>query len=149
MVKCSECGFLAARNTNTRGLDETEREFREKGIFPLVLDQLGRNQHAGWETIPVCFTRSCDIRGLVRKFGGKDSEKYIAVHFIINDDRKCKQFTEWTQGLTPREHQEMTIKDRERKWHIAELVLIIFGNLLAAGLATWLTVYLTTRAPTP
>jgi hypothetical protein len=34
MVRCSECGFLAARNIDTRNLDEVEEEFRRNGNPP-------------------------------------------------------------------------------------------------------------------
>ncbi len=116
MVKCADCGFLAARNRTTRELDEAEGLFREYGTAPIVYDKTGRNPYAGWEQILVCFARSHDLGGEVAEFGAKDGQKNIAVHYVINQDRECKSFTKWSQGSTPKEHREMMDREEWRKW---------------------------------
>jgi len=54
MVKCAECGFLAARNITTRELEEAEDTFREKGIPPNIIDDDGRLRPKH-EQLPLCF----------------------------------------------------------------------------------------------
>lgn len=149
MVKCSECGFIAARTWKTRELVEIEEEKRCSGK---IGDELSK-----FEPSPVCFINSFDIKEeveILRKAAHDEPSQdsiggYISPHWeiyvkaVLNIERKCKSFRRWQQGFTPKEHKEMVDRDKERRWHFWELVLIIGGNLLAAGLTAWLTVYLT------
>jgi hypothetical protein len=56
----------------------------------------------------------------------------------IQQDRKCRFFTKWRQGFTPKEHREMLDRElrikEERRWRIAEIILI----LVLSGLFTLL-----------
>lgn len=113
MVKCVECGYLAARNVSNRGLDEVEDLFRDKGMPPAIYDASGHNPHQGWNPTPLCFSRCYDLIDEVSRLGMAESQKCIAVLSVITDDRQCSSFTKWHRGSTPKEHQEMM--DRERR----------------------------------
>lgn len=143
MAKCSECGFLAARNVETRSLDETERAFRERGTPPVVGYYAGgggaRHVH---ERLPLCFVGSYDLRALFRQFAGKDDPDYASVAIIIEEERGCKEFTKWQQGFTPKEHREMILDEKhtreERRWRIINIILIV----VLSGLFTLLGAFI-------
>jgi hypothetical protein len=149
MAKCSECGFIAARTWRTSEFVEIEEGKRYSGEIGSELSK--------FEPTPVCFINSFNIKEeieILRKAAHDEPSQdsiggYIPPHWeihvkaVLNTERKCQSFRKWQQGFTPKEHKEMADRDRERVWRFWELVLIIAGNLLAAGLAAWLTVYLT------
>lgn len=115
MVKCAECGFLAARNITTRELEEAEETFREKGITPLIGQLQGRPM-ARHESLPLCFARAYNLLDEFKEFAGKDNPDYTSVHFVIYEERECEAFTEWQQGFTPREHKDMLDQQKWRAW---------------------------------
>lgn len=149
MVRCADCGFLAARNLNTRELDEAEESFRQDGTFPPINDEKGHNPHAGWESAPVCFIQHYDLREEIKQQGLNDKEKYSGVHSVINKDRECKSFTKWRQGSTPKEHREMMDRQEwsnwqekqrndDKRWRIIELVVLVIGAGLFTLLGAWI-----------
>jgi len=108
--KCVDCAFLSAKNLDSRNLDEVEGEFRRTGNPPLHL--LGGREiyypiHKGY---PICFVQKYNLPDLFEKTSGQEPNKFLA---IINEGRECDLFTEWKQGFTPKEHQEMI--DRQRR----------------------------------
>lgn len=147
MVKCSECGFLAARNIYTRGLDEVEEEFRQNGVPPVGV--LG-GKEIGYpiqRQQPLCFIREYDLLDSFRK-GTKNGGATQSFLAVINEDRRCDPFTKWQQGFTPKEHREMIDRQEWRnwqekqhkeniKWRITELIFLVIG----AGLFTLLGAY--------
>jgi hypothetical protein len=64
--KCADCGYLAARNIDTRGLDEVEKTVREIGK-PMLVKSL-QAQAQGWkpdkpkhEELLICFMQKRDL----------------------------------------------------------------------------------------
>ena len=110
MAKCSECGFLAARNTQSRKLEEVEEQSRQDG-------NIGKQRYV---LVPVCFVRSINIKEEAKLLWHDDKRKRDEpdwsgyVKKIINAERECKPFTEWHQGFEPKEHQEML----DRQWQL-------------------------------
>lgn len=115
MVKCSECGFLAVRDIDTRELEEVDGTFREWGRPPLKRIG-GRNQYKGQYDIPLCFVQSYNLYDEVKTAGGKPELDYVIVKSIIDQDRQCNSFIKWQQGFTPKEHREMIDREAMRKW---------------------------------
>lgn len=135
MVKCSECGFLASRDVQTRRLEETELEIRSEGALSIA-----------WNTgkpfdkyePPICFKQAPDFKFIPYSQGvtlqrDKASKQ---VYDEIQRDRECEFFTKWRQGFTPKEHQDMLDRElrikldekrrtEERRWHIVEIILIV------------------------
>lgn len=105
MAKCSDCGFLAIRDRQTRELLEVEQVTRDTGkrekisISSLLFDY------------PICLTRAYDLN---LEMGERpNAEKILAV---IQKERLCNEFTEWHQGLTPKGHWEMVDREARLKW---------------------------------
>ena len=146
MVKCADCGYLAVRNVDSRELEEVEEDFREKGTGPVVERHAG-NPHLRHEKQPLCLLGA---EGLSEDFRAAIENKLPEngrVRGIIQKERPCREFREWRQGSTPKEHREMM--DREfllkredkrdadqrawqseesrsnRKWRFAEFLLAI------------------------
>ncbi len=111
MDKCADCGFLAARNIDTRNLDEVEREFRRSGEPP---NQIMAGKEIGYpihKRYPVCFVQEYDLLDLFEKINGDEYKRFLVV---IDEERRCEPFTTWKQGFTPKEHQEMI----DRQWKL-------------------------------
>ena len=113
--KCQDCGFLTARNRDTRYLDEAEASFRETGT-PLKIRNLQTQKH-GWpsntekdEDFPICFKQ---IRGLMAEAKATVAPTHARkVLQVITGEKECDYFVDWMQGFTPKEHQEMI----DRQW---------------------------------
>jgi hypothetical protein len=148
MAKCSECGFLAARNLYTRQLEEVEKEYRDNGAsptkpFPDGVEMMSINGIRNVYGLPVCFARAFPLDlEIVASASSKDN----GILTVINRERQCPYFVKWQQGFTPKEHQEML--DRQRKleqedkrrtsdriWHWVELVLTLAIGAMIAFLA--------------
>ncbi len=136
MVKCSECGFLASRNVQSRQLEETEQEIRMEG-GPVIVWNTEKPLHH--TEPPICFMRVEDYKSIpYTLFGDNDMVKSE-----IQRERTCKDFIPWQQGFTPKEHREMMDrklmlemeekrKRNDRKWHWIELfVTLAFGAIIA------------------
>jgi hypothetical protein len=120
VVKCSECGFIAARNTQTRELEEIEYKSRQDG-------NIGRQRYV---LIPICLAMATNIDEEVKKL--REQPKYYEkqneigetvwptfptlVKEILNQERECTFFTKWQQGFTPKEHREMIDRQAMLKW---------------------------------
>ena len=107
MVKCSECGYLAVRDKDSRELKEAEVEYRKRGL-----------RIAKYEYIPICFVQVRDFRDEVINKKGASNLDNISIGEFISKEIKCELFTKWLQGLTPKEHVEMIDRERMLKWQI-------------------------------
>ena len=107
MVKCQDCGFLAARDRETRKLVEVEKEMRQTGISPQLI---GTTTHK-YQSIPICFVRAFDLADGIKT--QEDSRSFL---HVIQIDRNCEKHTPWHQGFSPREHKEMIDAERLRDW---------------------------------
>ncbi len=107
MVKCSECGFLAVRNVETRELEEAESVYREFGVSPLMGKMEGHptDRHS---TIPLCIRGYQGLQHEITEALASDSR----VSQVVHKDRDCELYTEWLLGFSPKEHLEML----DRKW---------------------------------
>jgi hypothetical protein len=120
-VRCSECGFLASRNVHSRQLEETEQRTRDKGYVD-----------TGCREAPICLAGASDLwadSGITAQtvcYGNVDG-----IRLAIQKERECKEFVEWQQGFTPKEHREMIDWERERRWHSIELIVFVVVTLLA------------------
>jgi len=131
MAKCSECGFLAVRNTKSRQLEETEQDIRETGVIERLFDDSERVHEIGsgyprYEP-PLCFIGAIDLRTETGKYGEGTQER---IKSAINEERECGSFTQWQQGFTPKEHREMIDRKWEKKWHWIEIGIIIVVTAL-------------------
>lgn len=117
MVRCADCGFLAARNLRTRQLDEVEALTRESGMHAEA--HTGDATLAYGQTIPIhsylhdavllCFARKYNLASEVQP---GHTGAAAAMFPVIRKERECDAFTDWKQGFTPREHREMLDRDR-------------------------------------
>jgi hypothetical protein len=150
MAKCSECGYLALRNRETRELDEAETAFRRDGKLIEITRAYASKvwdkgtmlheqvlSHSIHEELPLCFARNVDLR---QGFKEPDPEHdsintqrvdEATVKGIVVKERECKTFTKWQQGFTPKEHREMIDQERERRWHFIELIVFVIITLIA------------------
>lgn len=157
MVRCADCGFLAMRNAETRVLCETEGGFRKTGNHPRMLTA----RFNVYEEVPICFKDARDFKEIGVVWGATDAEQRVAA---LNLEHDCKQWEDWRQGLSPKEHQEMLDRqkliewqaDREDKdrqwrddqrksdhrWRALELLIIGVIGVLMAGAFTILGAFI-------
>ncbi len=115
MVKCSECGFLASRNLQSRQLEETEPEIREEGALSIA-----------WNTDkpfdkyepPICFMQvpDFDVIPYSLQFVLQRDKEKEKIRAEIQRERMCESFIEWRLGATPKEHREMLDRKEMLKW---------------------------------
>jgi hypothetical protein len=136
MAKCAECGFLAILNEETGELQETQWLIRQDGVL----------------ASPLCFMRVYDLwaesntpRGNY-DFTSRTSSLIVAT---LQKERECNQFVKWQQGFSPKEHREMIDREKQdkleaeirasnKRWHIAEIIMII----ILTGLFTLLGAFI-------
>ena len=90
MPNCSECGYLALRNSTLYRLEEADGDFRKTGKLP--------NNH--FASRPLCFVRSDEFPQFT------DSQS-PTIEAAINATNQCECPTEWIQGFSPKETFEM------------------------------------------
>lgn len=160
MVKCSECGFLASRNLQTRQLEETEPEIRSEGALSIAW-----NTEKPFNTYepPICFMQVSDFKAIPYslQFVLQRDEEKKKVLSEIQRERECKSFTTWIPGSTPKEHQEMIDREARLRWQTEreeadkkwrskqEWRLVIMGGIIAGvftllgtGIGVFLTIFL-------
>ena len=115
MVKCSECGFLASRNVQTRRLEETELEIRSEGALSIAWNT--EKPFDKYEP-PICFMQAPDFKAIPYSTDVTYNRDKVSkeVYDEIQRDRECEFFTKWRQGFTPREHREMLDRQEWREW---------------------------------
>ncbi len=142
MVKCADCGFLACRNVLTRQLEETEQEVRDEG-GPVIA--WNTEKPIGRFEPPICFMKSRGYKAIPYQLFVDNS----AVKAEIQRERSCELFIRWTQGSTPKEHQEMMDREEQRKWQerqrrddfkwrILELIVLVVSAGLFTLLGAWI-----------
>lgn len=128
--KCIDCGYLSRRNSETHNLDEVERD--ENGRVAS-----GNYQSDIMYSLSICFARERKLQSEYRKIEKFEIERGILNSITTNEQvvtiiRKCKSFTKWQQGFTPKEHREMMDREREKRFHIIEIILILIVTLIAS-----------------
>lgn len=109
MVKCSECGFLAVRNTKTRTLVEAEFDYRQTGEQPKApLEYVSRKFYSDY---PSCFVLAVQLKCEIG-----ESCHSSKICQAIKLDRDCEKFTPWLQGFSPKEHKEMLHEKQLLEW---------------------------------
>ncbi len=122
MAKCAECGFLAARNSHNRQLEEVENVFREEGKPSLIYDKDALLGMGGrHESEPLCFAQVYDLRSEFMASTLENHPSYSipdneSIRSVIHETRKCNNFVRWQQGFTPKEHREMIDRKEMLKW---------------------------------
>ena len=149
MGKCAYCGYLSVRNKDDYSLDEPSIDFREKGQVATTWDDKGRNPHSLHEPIPLCFARQAYLGDATKAIKDRKNP-FGEVKKIIQNDNDCKEFIDWQQGFTPKEHREMMDRKKmmewqmereknDRKWHRIELIAIILGTGFFTLLGAWIS----------
>jgi hypothetical protein len=144
MRKCANCGYLSVRNKADYSLGEATIDFREKGKVPIAYDDKGCNPHALHEAIPLCFARQAYLASKAKEIEDRNNP-VKEVKAIIQEENDCKEFTDWQQGFTPKEHREMMAREEMRRWYSGQQwklvavagVFVLLGGFLGA-LITWL-----------
>lgn len=142
-VRCDRCGFLALRQLRDKQLVETNEHYRNK-VNTAIWDMM--ESHEG---TPLCFVRHIDIQKIVYEAMTKAGELRQDVIFrIVHKERYCNDFTKWVQGFTPKEHYEMTDREKwrewqrsDRKWHIIGACAQAFIIAALAGLFAVISIF--------
>lgn len=109
-----------------------------------------------YPSMPICFVQRYDLWQETHLTERTEDVPASMVLEIISKERDCVPsvgqlgFTAWRQGFTPKEHREMMDREamqrlqfereeadrrwrrEERYWRIGELLMIIFGGVVAA-----------------
>lgn len=158
MVKCIDCGYLANRNKESRELVEVERSENGDINNPLVLVRGSFDSGlSSWLPVyddPVCFARANNLQSEIRVEPVETSPESVftkKIRGVITKERTCGRFTDWQQGLTPKEHMEMldrkTMLEYQAKQQsylvkVAGIFAIIAG-IVGAGIGSLITWLLT------
>jgi len=94
-----------------RRLMDAELSFRDGGEVPKTTSSSGGLE--AHEEVPICFVRVIHFPG--DWFRTKTGEQR---RNELNSEIECDEFTPWQQGLTPKEHLEMNILERQRAWQV-------------------------------
>jgi hypothetical protein len=98
MVKCADCGLLAAENRGSHELIEVDSRVRLPGNDAIGAIDI-RNSY---ELMPVCCAHAADLQA---ELAGNGSAK--AIQECIQRDRQCKPMRQLVKGRTPQWHLEM------------------------------------------
>lgn len=147
MVKCTDCGFLSARNIKTRQLEEAEHLFRDVGSPVQIGPDKIYPPHFVHELMPYCGTNEYDLITEMETAQEHPINRGInntEVLSVIRKERDCGGYTKWFPGFSPKEHSEM--RDRQewqewqekqrkedKRWRIIELVVLVILTLVVAG----------------
>jgi hypothetical protein len=103
-VKCADCGYLAVRVRRTRLLFDAEQDYRDSGSIPSI------GNEGIYDPAPICFVRAINISAEYKPADGTPERQKI-----VQKERDCQEFTEWQQGLTPKEHLEMNLLEQQQQ----------------------------------
>ena len=142
-VKCATCGYLGSRNSVSRHLEETDYTTRESGIIPLYFreDKIYHPTH----TPPFCSRHVIDLE---YEAGIKNQTLDISIITkkilpVMQKERDCKSWIKWMEGFTPQEHRQMEFEEKvrrsDKRWHIAEIILIVVLSGLFTLLGAWIS----------
>lgn len=146
MVKCSDCGYLASRNVQSRLLEETEQEIRKEGSS---VEAINTGKPMDKYEPPICFMRSTEYKSFPLTVFDEYKD---AIRSEIQRERDCNLFTLWQQGFTPKEHREMIDREwmqkrederrkDERAWQTKQgwqLAMVAGIFTIIGGFITWL-----------
>lgn len=100
MSRCADCGYLAIRNPDTHELEETISDIREFGELPTIFPKSGSGVVRLLHTkTPVCFAMAANL--------AKEIQDGCKFKDAINKDRQCARWSQWKQGYSPKEHDQM------------------------------------------
>ena len=140
MRTCKNCGFLALRDEITAESIEVHAYVREN-----------RPLRGVW-LLPVCYVAAFNLKREVQEVHESGSINVSESHAkVIQKDRSdCWKWTQWSPGLSAREHLFMLDKEKERKrkarrWIWGAIVIGSFlvlaalaGPILAVLIEHWL-----------
>ena len=144
MVKCSECGFLATWLRKKSTFREASQYFRETG-------QPEDTPADYAEYLPQCFVRQCDLASEVaaNPLLATGSSYSNIVSGVIKKERDCLSITPWSQGFSPKEHQEVLfnkqIVETQRKHANRSLFIACLSTFLAVA-GTVSVAYITSKS---
>lgn len=98
MGVCRECGYLGVRDSRHGKTHEATKAFRERGM------QLCPTEKTSGE----CF---CIVGGEAFP----TSDEAAKGPAVVKLDGSCKDFIQWQQGLTPKEHIMVSLVERWRR----------------------------------
>lgn len=116
MVKCKDCGYVGAREFQTRILLEVDEGFREQAERGHVMSN--KTLYFGK---PIC---AAMVFNLGSEVAGDGRDDTLA---ILHMNRNCDVFTSWQQGYSPKEHLDMNLlkeqqaaeqsrREQEQEW---------------------------------
>ena len=108
MVKCSDCGFLAAR---TLGHADSLPQFVELQEGQRTDKHI--SQTAWYDTHLYCFMRETWFQ---EKKGQVEYGYLTDLSPLIDVEHDCESFTPWQQGFGPKEHWDMVDRERIVRW---------------------------------
>ena len=122
MRACKNCGFLAQKDEITAGSIEVPPSVRENPSL-----------HRLWPW-PVCYVAAFNLKREVQEVHESDLINVSdSIAEVIQKDRSdCWKWTQWSPGLSAREHLLMLDKEKEReqeerRWRLG---VIVIGSLL-------------------
>lgn len=132
MVKCADCGFLSTWDTVDQEHRESTATYRKTGLR----DDRDEGNAERWEGR--CLVRFWDLPKLVadeRTRLGDGGLTSTARRTTFHEERDCPKFTPWSQGFSPKEHQQMLNnqlllewQEKRRRsdllWHRVELAIV-------------------------
>ena len=123
-VRCADCGFLEAREVQTRQVAEVEPQMRSDWR------QSPTSRSNGFVYIdrPLCFANVPEFDTELGAFGDSSvgrPEILLKADAVIHRERECGAFTKWQPGHTPKEHQEMLLNaetiERQERYRIEQV----------------------------
>ena len=99
-VKCADCGFLAIRDEYTEDVKEATRRVRERGEAVTSAQNTHRAKVFCYEGVRRMLPLNMDAQ---------------QVAAMVNEEIECGEFRKWSEGKTPKEHEEMTILEQVKE----------------------------------
>ena len=106
MVKCADCGFVAVRGVESQQLFGPLHEQRRSGHSPANFNGVAINHVA-----PICVVGAFDLEQELPQPGPAHAANLMA------KERECLKFTKWIPGLSPKEHIDMDLMERQRLYN--------------------------------
>jgi len=129
-VRCADCGYLGVRRCNDRALVSPDTEQRRTGEAPAPPDLETQSLMIDipiLETKPLCAMGAILLDEEFDDELGRSppdalrqvSERNVAV-LVTQKERQCGQFVKWMPALSPKEHLDMNVLERQREWQAKE-----------------------------
>jgi hypothetical protein len=155
--QCRGCGFLSIRNKRDWSLGEAPEEYRKTGELTSAAAETYGN-------LPICFVRAWPLTTEYESRPSSAPTGGPSIATVLHKTRACDEFREWQQGLSPKEHFEMTMLEEQREWQANEsaenrrvqrwsmamnFIGLIVGPILGAAIALWATNQQPSRSSSP